>query len=30
MDAGWDALRGLPHAELHRLSDQQIRSHLGG
>jgi len=30
MDAGWEALRGLPHAELHRLSDQQIRAHLGG
>ena len=30
MDAGWEALRGLPQAELHRLSDQQIRAHLGG
>ena len=30
MDAGWEALHGLPHAELHRLSDHQIRVHLGG
>jgi V/A-type H+-transporting ATPase subunit B len=29
LEAGWEALRGLPRAELHRLSDQQIRSHLG-
>jgi V/A-type H+-transporting ATPase subunit B len=29
LDAGWEALRGLPRAELHRLSDQQIRAHLG-
>jgi len=30
LEAGWEALRGLPRAELHRLSDQQIRAHLGG
>jgi V/A-type H+-transporting ATPase subunit B len=30
LEAGWQALRGLPRAELHRLSDQQIRTHLGG
>jgi V/A-type H+-transporting ATPase subunit B len=30
LDAGWEALRGLPRGELHRLSDQQIRAHLGG
>ncbi len=30
LEAGWDALRGLPRAELHRLSDAQIRAHLGG
>jgi len=28
MDAGWSALRVLPRAELHRLSDRQIRTHL--
>jgi V/A-type H+-transporting ATPase subunit B len=28
MDAGWLALRGLPHNELARLSDEQIRNHL--
>jgi hypothetical protein len=28
MEAGWRALRGLPRAELHRLSDKQIRAHL--
>jgi V/A-type H+-transporting ATPase subunit B len=28
MDAGWHALRGLPHNELARLSDEQIRNHL--
>lgn len=28
MGAGWDALRELPRAELHRLSDQQILEHL--
>jgi len=28
MDAGWKALRGLPHNELTRLSDDQIRHHL--
>jgi V/A-type H+-transporting ATPase subunit B len=28
MDAGWRVLRGLPHAELNRLSDEQIRNHL--
>ena len=30
LEAGWDALRGLPRAELHRLSDAQIRVHLAG
>jgi V/A-type H+-transporting ATPase subunit B len=30
LDAGWDALRGLPRTELHRLSDAQIRAHLAG
>jgi V/A-type H+-transporting ATPase subunit B len=30
LEAGWDALRGLPRTELHRLSDSQIRAHLGG
>jgi V/A-type H+-transporting ATPase subunit B len=30
LEAGWAALRGLPRAELHRLSDAQIRAHLGG
>jgi V/A-type H+-transporting ATPase subunit B len=29
MDAGWQALRGLPHNELTRLSDAQIAAHLG-
>jgi V/A-type H+-transporting ATPase subunit B len=29
MEAGWRALRGLPRSELHRLSDGQIRAHLG-
>jgi V/A-type H+-transporting ATPase subunit B len=28
MEAGWRALRGLPRAELHRLSDEQIDAHL--
>jgi V/A-type H+-transporting ATPase subunit B len=28
MAAGWDVLRGLPHTELTRLSDDQIRRHL--
>jgi V/A-type H+-transporting ATPase subunit B len=28
MNAGWRALRALPRAELHRLSDEQIRAHL--
>ncbi len=28
MAAGWRALRGLPHSELHRLSDAQIAAHL--
>jgi V/A-type H+/Na+-transporting ATPase subunit B len=28
MAAGWRALRDLPHAELHRLSDAQIAAHL--
>ncbi|MCG6940240.1 MAG: V-type ATP synthase subunit B [Thiohalocapsa sp.] len=30
MDAGWQALRGLPQKELTRLSDAQIAAHLGG
>ena len=30
MEAGWHALRGLPRNELNRLSDAQIRDHLGG
>jgi len=30
LEAGWEALRGLPRAELHRLSDAQIRAHLAG
>jgi V/A-type H+-transporting ATPase subunit B len=30
LEAGWEALRGLPRAELHRLSDSQIRAHLAG
>jgi V/A-type H+-transporting ATPase subunit B len=30
MEAGWHALRGLPRNELARLSDAQIRRHLGG
>jgi V/A-type H+-transporting ATPase subunit B len=30
MEAGWQALRGLPEHELTRLSDAQIREHLGG
>jgi V/A-type H+-transporting ATPase subunit B len=29
MDIGWQVLRGLPHNELTRLSDAQIRHHLG-
>lgn len=29
MEAGWQALRGLPRTELHRLSDRQIEVHLG-
>jgi V/A-type H+/Na+-transporting ATPase subunit B len=29
MDAGWKALRGLPRTDLTRLSDDQIRRHLG-
>jgi len=29
MEAGWQALRGLPRTELHRLSDRQIEEHLG-
>jgi V/A-type H+/Na+-transporting ATPase subunit B len=29
MAAGWNALRVLPPGELHRLSDRQIRAHLG-
>jgi V/A-type H+-transporting ATPase subunit B len=28
MAAGWQALRGLPRSELHRLSDAQIAAHL--
>ena len=28
MQSGWDVLRGLPHNELARLSDAQIRKHL--
>jgi len=28
MEAGWSALRDLPDAELTRLSDAQIRTHL--
>src|SRR5512135_3625626 len=28
MQTGWDVLRGLPHNELARLSDAQIRKHL--
>ena len=28
MQAGWDVLRGLPHNELARLSDAQIKRHL--
>jgi V/A-type H+-transporting ATPase subunit B len=28
MQAGWDVLRGLPHTELVRLSDAQIKRHL--
>jgi len=28
MDVGWKTLRGLPHNELTRLSDEQIRHHL--
>jgi vacuolar-type H+-ATPase subunit B/Vma2 len=30
MEAGWALLRGLPVAELTRLSDEQIARHLGG
>jgi V/A-type H+-transporting ATPase subunit B len=30
MDCGWRALKGLPRAELHRLSDAQIGEHLEG
>jgi hypothetical protein len=26
---GWAVLRGLPHTELARLSDAQIKRHLG-
>jgi len=29
MEAGWRALRVLPRSELHRLSDDQIRAHIG-
>jgi hypothetical protein len=29
MEAGWAALRGLPHNELARLSDAQIKRYLG-
>jgi hypothetical protein len=29
MAAGWSVLRGLPGTELSRLSDAQIRRHLG-
>ncbi|MBK1701802.1 V-type ATP synthase subunit B [Thiococcus pfennigii] len=29
LKAGWGVLRGLPRAELHRLSDAQIAAHLG-
>jgi V/A-type H+-transporting ATPase subunit B len=29
MEAGWQLLRDLPHAELTRLSDEQIARHLG-
>ena len=28
MAAGWQALRHLPHSELHRLSDEEIARHL--
>jgi V/A-type H+-transporting ATPase subunit B len=28
MEAGWEALKGLPHNELTRLSDDQIKHHL--
>ena len=28
MEAGWQLLRALPHAELTRLSDEQIARHL--
>jgi len=28
LEAGWNALRGLPRGDLHRLSDEQIRAHL--
>jgi vacuolar-type H+-ATPase subunit B/Vma2 len=28
MQTGWDVLRGLPHTELARLSDAQIKRHL--
>ena len=27
---GWKVLRSLPRAELHRVSDAQIRAHLAG
>ena len=30
MQAGWNALRGLPRAELTRLSDAQIDAHIAG
>ena len=30
MEAGWKALAGLPRTDLTRLSDDQIRRHLGG
>ena len=29
LEVGWRVLRGLPQTELHRLSDAQIRDHLG-
>jgi hypothetical protein len=29
MATGWSVLRGLPHNELARLSDAQIKRHLG-
>jgi hypothetical protein len=29
MAAGWEVLKALPHAELSRLSDEQIARYLG-